>query len=355
MHTIYLIHGMGEFASGWSKPYQDQLLAKWSLYPGLGGKDAFTSSFTFQEITYSDKFTQLRSQWKADRAVVTNLLSNGMAGGVTGDALTLLDKLYSPVTPNTFFATHLLEVLLYWFIRTVREDVLSSVAYTIASTLQSNKTTTYSVIAHSLGTSVAHDALDVLYSMPIPYGNGMTAKLTTGDAQINTLLMVANVSRLLEQKQSGFNPWDVYQSAVKPGPPNMGGICFYYYNALNRFDPIPKPLPFTLDGTWPSHEVANSGALLDLDATAVALRDIHDLDFYLENPQVHVPFFRSLTFPGAITDAQLKMQDDKFNATNAQDDLTAIRKYLSSLDIGASPALKEIIEMIFTFRSNPTG
>jgi hypothetical protein len=279
-----------------------------------------------------------------------------MPGGVNGEALALLDKLYNPVTPDTFFATHLLEVLLYWFIKDVRYDVLSQVAYSIANALKTSGATTYSVIAHSLGTSVAHDVLDVLYSMPIPYGNGVTTKLTTGDAQINTLLMIANVSRLLEQKQpGGLNPWDVYQSAVKPGPPNTGAICFYYYNALNRFDPVPQPSPFLIDGTWPTHEVATSGALLELDATAVALRDIHGLDFYLENPEVHVRLFRSLTYPGSISDGELKIQDDKFSSANSQDDLTAIRKYLSTLNLGANPALQDIIKMIFTFRSNPTG
>src|SRR6266404_6330880 len=104
MHTIFLIHGMGEFSKDWSKQYQDQLLAKWCLYPGLGGKDAFNGSFVFQEVTYSDSFTNLRNQWKNDRSVVTKLLSDGVNGGVNGDALAILDKVYSPVTPNTFFA-----------------------------------------------------------------------------------------------------------------------------------------------------------------------------------------------------------------------------------------------------------
>ena len=356
MHTIFLIHGMGEFSPGWSKTYQDQLLTKWCLYPGLGGKDAFSATFGFQEVTYSDSFSNLRAQWTNDRSVVTKLLSGGMSGGVNADALRALDKLYSPLTANTFFATNVLDVLLYGFIETVRMEIIAEVANTIAQSLSKTPSPTYSVIAHSLGTSVAHDALDVLYSMPIPYGNGLTAKLTTGDAQINTLLMIANVSRVLEQKRpDSVNPWDVYQSVVKPGPPNTGGICFYYYNALNQFDPIPKPWPFTIDGTWPSSAVATSGALKNLDATAVALQDIHALEFYLDNPEVHVPFFRSLTYPGAVSDTELKLQDDTFNSTNSKNDLTAVRKYLSGLDIGATPQWVDIVKMIAAFRTAPTG
>jgi len=144
-HVIFLIHGMGEFADGWSKSIQDQIKSLFSTYK-IAQDFPFEQFFGFEEIFYNDRFDGLRKRWRTDsEAVLTQLKKAGVEKGVA----TELAKAGGAPSVDNFLGTHVLDVGLYK-LPTVAEAIRSKVAKRILDTLLADPTTDrprWSVIA----------------------------------------------------------------------------------------------------------------------------------------------------------------------------------------------------------------
>jgi hypothetical protein len=162
------------------------------------------------------------------------------------------------------------------------------------------------VLAHSLGTAVAHDALHALWSSNNPDGSpsGYGAK----DNKARAVIMVANVCRALQTV-----PKVLSDSFVRPGnaeAPKCG--CFRYINVRHAYDPFVYFQPFK-PTAWPTPDAEQLGLYAHLSPDHIWQFNVHDLNHYLEHPSVHIPVLRAMSYDSAITKDEEKQAKNDFN------------------------------------------
>jgi hypothetical protein len=145
------------------------------------------------------------------------------------------------------------------------------------------------VIAHSLGTAVAHDSIHLLGTRR--WGNA-ASPFHPSHWRFQHVVMLANTSRLLQTPTAEAAP--AYTSIVRPGPvEDPASYCGSYLNVRHGFDPVARPRRFDPVG-W-----RKEFSTLVVDH----FRDpnVHGFSHYLQSPRVHVPILRRLTRSSAVT------------------------------------------------------
>ncbi|ALO46394.1 hypothetical protein [Pseudohongiella spirulinae] len=214
--------------------------------------------------------------------------------GVSSGLVQTLTRLAQSGTGDGFFRTHVLDVIFYRFFPTVRDPVRTYVAKSITEALEKHRSSNagpvkWSIIGHSLGTAVTHDTLHLMFasspSADIP-------PLSVRNFSLHTYLACANVSRIL----SKGNEIPVYNSRVRPAmTPSRDAVMRYFLNAWNMFDPFTRPSRFEPSHSWldAATQAARHSRFQDIKTTEIRQKNVHALEHYLENPAVHIPFFRA--------------------------------------------------------------
>lgn len=283
-HLIFLVHGMGIHAAGWSNDAWETLKAAYARYTDLE-EIPFDDHFERVEVIYDDRFEVYRQKMSEDAQAVGSLMD---INKVAPDVIARLVDLSLKLNRNSFFTTHILDVFFYYLIAQIQADVRSSVRRKIADTLENTPAgdpVEWSIIAHSLGTSVAHDVLHQLYQ-PGPGSLGGAAVQFPPQSG----LFVANLSRLLQTNVKA------YSSLVRPSVGRTTGIFDYFLNASHKLDPFTKLKPFDPGYDWldPLTRTAQPPRYQLLEISEILDVNVHALTHYLDNPQVHIPFIRAL-------------------------------------------------------------
>ena len=192
-HLIFFVHGIGDQAKGWSKDLRSDFKALFDSYPLPAGGRPFAEQFQTEEILYNDLFDEWRKRVARDADGALKLLGGG---GLGARDIGELLKAGAAAGGGGFFRTHALDVLQYRFLRLVADAVRDAVEHQIMSKLSETDFGTpvrWSVIAHSMGTSVMHDTLHDMFRP----GAG-----SEGSAlfQPYAVVMLANVSQLLHDE-----------------------------------------------------------------------------------------------------------------------------------------------------------
>lgn len=281
---VILVHGMGVHPSGWSSAVQrklDEVAAQFSFFSAA----SLSRQVTFAEVDYDDVFVSqvadfgMSAKGLADFGKSKKVDISGTVAWLKG----------ASDTEQKFFWSHCDDVLLYRFFRSIRKAVQARVRDQIGTAITNARAegpTSVTVVAHSLGTSVTHDALATLGAQP---WNGSQAFLA-GSFQIETLFMIANVSRCLETD----NP--AGSSCVFPGTLAKGGYAEAYFNVRHTLDPIPAIRAFTPGKAWNSKKYF---AIESLDH--ILNVNVHDLGHYLDHPLVHIPLLRRMFGGDAVS------------------------------------------------------
>ena len=321
--VLFLVHGMGEHSKGWSAPIQTLLK---ECYVALEGStlasQAFDKRFKPVEITYDGELRELLQTWKDKGAAIT-----AIDGGVTPDALALVGQALLSAGSEHFFWTHASDVLLYAGMRTVREHIKTTVGKQIAQTLvevekEQGAPPSWAVIAHSLGTIVAHDALNALWTTP---DSGFDPRKTR--AQV--VMMLANVSKLLQATPP------VLQSTVMPGPagstvpdtqhePPWRRGCVHYVSVRHMLDPFTEPGRFD-PKLWPDLDAVTKKLYEAVEIDDLKALNVHGLDHYLAHPEVHISLFRKLVGKSAVNAAQEKAALARYRAGSAFSSVEIVR------------------------------
>jgi hypothetical protein len=289
-HKIFLVHGMGEHAKDWSVPVQELLRECYARYEGLKFVP-FDQNFKFVEIRYDGEFDALRRRWKQAADEVIGLIKQA---GAEDTLLGTLAGWSAEPDKDEFLYTHVLDVVLYRLVTSVGEEIRSTVIDQIMRELDpGSDVLRWSVVAHSLGTAVTHDSLLELFTRK--------KGLKPEQHGLQVLMMVANVSRLLEDPE--LYRYDVYRSIVRPSSDPADGICRHYLNARHECDPIPMPKMFKPAESWPDPQAHADGRYTNLPIGIIEEANVHDFEHYLRNPTVHIELFRRLTAPALIDDA----------------------------------------------------
>jgi hypothetical protein len=184
------------------------------------------------------------------------------------------------------------------------------------------------IVAHSLGTSVVHDSLQILGTEPIA---GFTNALGPPNERFRAIFMLANVSRVLESGVGAF------ESIVRGGGQNdLKSTCTRFLSFRHELDPfcVLKPfLPNDFDPTF--NRIRSLSHYRDFD--------IHGLEHYLDHPRVHVPLINSICGVDRITpderdaavDAYAKFDGLFAAVAEIQAKLLELRTQLARLAVGA--------------------
>lgn len=299
-NRLFLIHGMGKHEEGWHEAVVEVLREVYGRYR-VSKFVSFDDRFKIVPLGYDDVLRDLLAMWKGGGEEVGVL-----AEGVQAEQVESLVGWLREVDPDELTWSHAADVLFYRLFFDVRQTVRTTVARKIAeeiSDLKANET--WSMIAHSLGTAVAHDALDTLWTGQLP-GDGAGTGLSAAQNKAQLVMMVANVSRVLETSP------DVYESTVRPGDANdPASGCFHYLSTRHSLDPFTIPRRFD-PVNWPSPDSIEQGRYLPLRVWHLHDANVHGFEHYLINPMVHVPMLRFLTFAKAVTSEEEKEALESF-------------------------------------------
>lgn len=287
-HLLFLVHGMGNHPAGvWSKPVVDRLLS-------LSGRYSFFQAHPlngfvdFVPIDYDNIFDDILRNWSKTSAKITEFANS--ISLPRADSLSWLNSAGS--RENDFFWSHCTDVIMYRFYKLVRDNVriaiVDQMVTVINKALQVDKTTPMcSVMAHSLGTAVAHDCLHALATGKHGAGN----PFSPSNFRFQNIFMVANTSNLLK---TDSNP---YTSQLRPG--SLGSsYCHRYYNFHHKYDPVAVAGKFNPSPAW------NAKYYRDVEIDHIHQLNVHDWLAHLDNPKVHIPVLSAFVPPGAIKKAE---------------------------------------------------
>ena len=343
-HQLFLVHGMGAYDKDWSLDAKQALLDAFGRY-SLSKAMGLAGQFDFVEINYNDIFEEIRAIWKENAAEAAGALA---ALGLADSAANRLVELADVGTRDDFLRTHALDVVMYRFMKPISQRVSQSVRLQILSRLQAfpqNDQPSWSILGHSLGTSVVNDTLHAMFTQTVDGS-------VLGDrAKPDFVFMVANVARLLWNKGGDF-----YSSVVRPHTVDSLGICWKYCNFTHALDPFPMVDAFDPPAQWFPDGTTTAQRPIFLFDGEIPARDVqdvnvHGLTHYLSHPSVHSEIINTLAGFQVVTQTEVNtaLREWREDTLPAQ----ALKKVQDLLrENTAVPSnWKKIIDMLFNIRS----
>ena len=295
---------MGRFEPSWATDVTAKLVALpadngYGFFRDRGGLGNLVN---IVPIRYDDVFSRYADGWGRSAAELEQA-SSKLGIGIPRIFGWLQN---ASETEKNFFWTHVLDVLLYRFFPIVTAEVRLRLQHQIAEVLlraqQDGELAEVSVLAHSLGTAVAHDALALLGSRPIDTDVGPNHAWMADNFKFSNIFMCANVSRALETDQK------VYDSVVHPTTGGAGpAYTEAYYNFHHCLDPFPLVRPFAPTG-WGENYISTE------ECRKILEFDVHALTVCLEDPRVHVPLLRGMFGLFSVTDAEFDAAKQRYDA-----------------------------------------
>ena len=302
--VLIITHGMGEHTeASFKKEVVDAINTVYDQYPQFKGKK-IEDVIDIECVEYNSIFNTHREAMANSGNIhqtLAGIPNQTNISEITG----VLTKLTSGLSKDTFFNTHLFDVILYRF-TVLGELCRIKLGKKIIAEVESRGGPYVHVLGHSLGTSVLHDTLASAYDKNFKIG-GVNTGLSPSMHRLGSIHMVANVSRLLESFVK------VSKSVVSPG----AGCTNKYREYRHRYDPFTWIKPF--DPTETPPWVPSKYKLTQIKR--IAQFNTHDVAHYIQNPFVHremLPFFDKVFWPS---------KNEKHHADKAFKDKTALGKY----------------------------
>ncbi|MFO1321689.1 MAG: hypothetical protein U1F52_18925 [Burkholderiales bacterium] len=315
-NVLFFVHGIGRHGAGWSTAADGPVAAldaAMKRYPCFGGQP-LSAFVDIVEVRYDDLFDLVLGRWEE--------LADSL-GPVAGNFpwLAKVTELLGEVGGNkNLYADFGGDLLLYGGFNLVARAVRLRVASVLAGEALKRHLAAqtpgetfplFGIVAHSMGTAIAHDALWTLATadflkdkstLDASAAPELTAPKTLSDEQrdhfeqvmagtaahpdrpmplpVNTLMLVSNVIPLIS-RGSGDYLGAVHDGALQ---------CAAFRDVNNKFDPVCNVKRFQV-GTRPN------GKRIGVDH--LHEKNVHGFGHYLGNPLVHMPLLTRMT--GAVT------------------------------------------------------
>lgn len=313
--VLLIVHGMGVHGTDWAGSAIDVLQAAAASYGLTLERTVTAGGAAVVPVSYDDRFRAHVAKWGNDSREMARFIRRNSID-VPVDLVRWLET--ADETENNFLWSHVVDVILYRFFNEVTKDVRVHVMRDIvrawSGALDLDPSAGVSVLAHSLGTSVTHDALGLLATDP-PKG---AKAFLAGSQRLAHLFMVANVSRILETLPR------VYESVVcPPGVRGTQAYCGVFHNIRHELDPFPAPRPFT--PVW-----AQRDDFVQVETKAIREFNVHSLERYLEDPRVHVRVLRALFGRSAIDDATRARRIAEYDAQPGPPCVQALQDFVAT-------------------------
>lgn len=335
-HILFFVHGIGTHNTQWAEdvggPIETLKIA--SKQYAYFGDTALEKRVDLVSIHYDEMFTQVIDAWKQNASAITEFDKSGEVQKALG--------WLADASETKFWWSHVADAAMYRFSgpyrQLVRTHIIKQLATRIEKEWNDHGSATCSVLAHSLGTAVAHDCLHYLGTTQ---WGGVASPFSPTHWRFQHVFMVSNTSRLLESNDTGMA--QAYKSIVRPGPiEDPTSYCGTYWNFRHEFDPVSIPRRFDAAG-W-------NGYTLEVVAH-YHQANIHSLSHYLEHPKVHVPILRKVVKSSSVTDDEFHrvVNPDRFpefrvaDITRAKQHLVELTK--EKLTVGESPSNQQFVRM----------
>lgn len=309
-HTCFLIHGMGSHGEGWSQKAVTALGEAAVYHNIIDSAEKINEAVEFVEIRYNEIFDGVVKNW--------NTLASSLSD-MTGSIQPEVGKVTTWLAENTgddagFGSTHALDVAMYFLFkivsRMVQLEVASQMMVKLAARAEDANHRNV-VIAHSLGTAVANDAIhqlantdwlnnpnkiEAIAERAQALGSNLTVDEITahkavfesafgpGQTCFEAIYMIANVSPVL--RQVGVVPAKGYCAPRYADPEKPQRFqTEQFFNIGHVLDPVHIIGDFQAEKAW--HLAAAQGTAYDISVKHFWDKDIHSLDHYIINPRIY--------------------------------------------------------------------
>lgn len=295
---LVLVHGMGTNPAGWS---DDPTGPKAKLngvarqYGAFKTGPAFSDRLVVKEIAYDDCFATLVNQWQAKATELATFASS--AQRPLPKIVDWLDKSLpaSEASAKQFFWSTAADALLYRGFTLVRDRVRVAVMSQLVNLLKNAgpEAVDVTIVAHSLGTAVVHDVLQLLGTGVLPDEVKDVEVLLPSRWKFANLFMIADVCLLGPPAARDIDP---FESVVRPVMPDgsRDGYCRKFVEVWHRFDPFAILAPFR-PGDW------GKGYRPIGPLSHFRQANVHGFNHYLDHPAVHIPLINYALGEEAIT------------------------------------------------------
>jgi hypothetical protein len=336
--SLILVHGMGEHTE---KSFRDEVVAALDyalgLYPGWQGKSIETL-VDIKPFEYDSVF----NTWRAKAAEGLQPLLAALRAADLSPLIEEFTEWHAELEDDDAFKTHWLDVLLYRLtVLSVRVQL--KLARYIAENVGIKGGQNVHVLAHSLGTSLAHDTLATLY-IPKPDPE-KPENLPVDACRLGSLHLFANVSRVLET-----SPNEVHESIVHPC---RGGCTVRYFQYRHALDPITWPRPFrpVHSDVWTDPFPLPADRYGEQRPELVTEINTHAIGHYLRDPECHVWFLNALGIlfrPSASDIAQARAVHKQTSLQGAAEEL---EEKWRALDLETLPDFEAVMRALLALRS----
>ena len=367
---VFVLHGIGQYAPDWIDEESCAVVALREAakqYVFFEGR-TLDSFVEFVPIVYDDVFQRIMEHWKK--------LADGLNSAIPVMPSFMKEtlQLMTGATKSDWARTHGADIALYWGFRLFQQRivlrVLAQMTRKIADTInQPDGKPQYHVLAHSLGTAVAHDALHHLgteawlerlketefedddagaaVAERDSYVNAV-ARLRQRDPnplnpqrfKFESITMLSNVSALVHPSTSP------YHSIVRPGSSHdLGAYAQNYFNVNHKFDPVSIAGDFSMPDAWKMM----GGFDTQVEHVYKDPKKVHDAAHYVRNPRIHLPL---LTFyVNAYSPTQKDVdQIDVFEKACKKELTEQAKKQLAQLAAGKTGDIGKLLSVIVAFK-----
>lgn len=327
--VLILLHGMGVHTS---ESFKNEIVEasnnSLQRYPSFKNLK-FEDQVVIESIEYDNIFEKHRKELAENATAITEAIKTHLPNIAIPNVIGRLLEFEQGLGDDKFENSHVLDVLLY--LTLVGGEVRAKVTEEIGKVFKKYNDSDICVLAHSLGTAIAHDAMDMLFTDSEP----KKGQLPISSHKIHKYWAFANVSRIITTFSGKQSP---LKSIVKPGEDGCLGSFSNVYNELDPFVlDIFKRFNPPDDGNWIDGNIFKF-FYQTINTKKVSRINTHSIKGYIEDPDVCHEFLN--TFFSFVPSPEEKAQgDSKFKSV--QSEFNKIKKLVDGIS-----SYKDIVSFI---------
>ncbi|MEZ8282122.1 hypothetical protein AB6C51_17975 [Vibrio splendidus] len=275
---VLVIHGMGTHKPGETKVEISSALNEAAKNFGIQDFD-INNEVEFFQFNYSDFLDDIRLKDAEKASSIVKHISLLKGHGLGERAAAELSQHFAQYDSDKMFYTHWLDVIYYgltYWGEKIRVDLAKKINDLMRERELQNRT--LHIVAHSLGSAVLHDTLVKVFRKDTDLISNVP-QLDVDRFQIDTIWMVANVSRLLNLLNDIADPnFSVVTS-------DTGGCTKSLFNVQNTLDPFTWFQEYT-------RPITQGGRHIKVET--IRKVNTHDLREYMASPNVAETFFANV-------------------------------------------------------------
>ncbi len=304
--------------------------------------ERFENYVDVKAIGYDDIFESERERIAQSNKPVSEYFRS--AANLPSLFIETIVGLEEDIGEDNFYTTHALDVLLYASLH--GERVRLCTLEKLCSFMANKGDATFHLMGHSLGTAVMHDTLYKAYTGGITdEKTGKNYNLDPITHKLDSLWMIANVSRLLYALNPIRTTSDPKDTVVKPGT-GPESCTLHMYNVQHILDPFTKFYRFDpqADEGWLHPDDYDDYYHYLVTRKIGESINPHDLGGYLIDPVVSYKFLKRVMPAGIFNPSREEAMEAHRNVRNIVGELQKITAYVD--DISSIQDFKTFLKMV---------